>query len=523
MKFQRRLPYALVLFAGAAHAQAPAPRPAAAPPAGAPTRPAPAAGNAARTAQATGLGETKALKAWAELLEVMQSGNGLTASEVARRARETSADIDARRYAVKAAEENVSQAKYGFWPRLTLAAGYTRLSSIDAPSLGDFGGGGRLVVTTAPEGPIPAGEPLIAVTPPEISFEPVLDNYTLSAQLNVPLSDYVLRMSDAIASASHVKEAAVAQQTATMAAVDRDARVSYYEWIRAQAFELIAQQAQEQATGHLSDANNGFQAGLFSKADVMQAQARLGNADLAVERAKNARALRKVSLAVAMHDSSNTDYRPGENVFADAPELSRLPAATAAYREALTQRAELKALEATERAFTKQASVARVDRYPRLDAHAGALYANPNPRFFPQEERFDGTWEVGAVLSWTPTDIGGANAAGSAADARAKELAAQRRALMDGIRLEVESALVEAAQARYAIGTSAQTLAAAEESYRVRHELFRAGRATLTELTDAQTELTRARLELANSHIAARIALTQLSHAMGRDQKPAAR
>ena len=94
---------------------------------------------------------------------------------------------------------------------------------------------------------------------------------------------------------------------------------------------------------------------------------------------------------------------------------------------------------------------------------------------------------------------------------------------MDGIRLEVESALVEAAQARYAIGTSAQTLAAAEESYRVRHELFRAGRATLTELTDAQTELTRARLELANAHIAARIALTQLSHAMGRDQKPAAR
>jgi outer membrane protein TolC len=200
-----------------------------------------------------------------------------------------------------------------------------------------------------------------------------------------------------------------------------------------------------------------------------------------------------------------------------------LPAASAAYREAIGKRAELKALIENEKAFQKQAATERVNRYPRLDAQASALYANPNPRFFPQEEKFDGTWEIGAVLSWTPTDIGGANAASGAAEARARELAAQRRGLQDGIRVEVENALVEAAQARYAIEVSATTLAAAEESYRVRQELFRAGRATFTELQDALTEFTRARLELANSHIAARIALTQLHHAMGRDQQPQAR
>jgi outer membrane protein TolC len=293
--------------------------------------------------------------------------------------------------------------------------------------------------------------------------------------------------------------------------------------VRAQAFELIARQAEEQALGHLTDAQNGFQAGLLSKADVMQAQARLGSNQLDVERAKNARQVRHLSLAVAMHDTSGAVYQPGENVFAEAPELSRLPPAAAAYREALGARSELRALEQSERSFLKQASVERAARYPRLDGQASAMYANPNPRIFPQEEKWDGTWDAGIVLSWTPTDIGGANAAGSVAEARAKELAAQRKGLMDGIRLEVENALVEAAQAKYAIETSGTTLAAAEESYRVRHELFRAGRGTLTELTDAQTELTRARLELANAHIAARIALTQLHHALGRDQKPPAR
>jgi outer membrane protein TolC len=456
----------------------------------------------------------------------MRSGDGLTSDDVARRARATSTEIEAKRHAITAAEQGVAQVRFGFWPRLTLSADYTRLSDIEAPSLGDFGGGGQLVVTTTPpEGPRPIapGEPLFAVPTPEITFEPVLNNYTLGARLHVPLSDYVLTMSNAIAAASHAKEATVAQQEAVVAAVDRDARVIYYEWIRAQAFELIADQAREQATGHLKDAQNGFQAGLLSKADVMQAQARLGNNELSVERAKNATELRSVGLAVAMHDSSGVRYQAGENVFAEAPELSRLPAAAAAYREALGARSELRALAESEKAFQKQASTARVARYPRLDAHASALYANPNPRYFPQEERFDGTWDVGAVLSWTPTDIGGANAAGSAFEARAKELAAQRKGLMDGIRLEVESALVEAAQARYAIEVSAQTLAAAEESYRVRLELFRAGRATLGELTDAQTELTRARLELVNAHVAARIALTQLHHALGRDQKQPAR
>ncbi|HEY3500142.1 MAG TPA: TolC family protein [Polyangiaceae bacterium] len=537
MSFHRRLPYALLLLTGAANAQTPAPRPATQPPAPG-ARPAPGAqpapgvpapppftpGLAAQTAAATGIKDSEALRKWAQLLETMQSGNGLTAEEVAKRARATSADIEARRHAIRAADETVSQVKYGFWPRVTLSADYTRLSDVDAPSLGSFGGGGNLVATTSDQGPITPGvDPLFAVAVPEITFEPVLNNYTFAARLAVPFSDYVLRMSDAVAAASHAKEATIAQEQAVTGAVDRDARVAYYEWIRAQAFALIAEQAAEQATGHLTDAQNGFQAGLLSKADVMQAQARLGSAELAVERAKNAREIRRVSLAVAMHDTGEAAYQPGENVFAEAPELSRLPPAAAAYREALGARSELRALLESERSFQKQASVERVNRYPRLDGHASAMYANPNPRIFPQEERFDGTWDAGVVLSWTPTDIGGANAAASVAEARAKELAAQRKGLMDGIRIEVENALVEAAQAKYAIATSGQTLAAAEESYRVRHELFRAGRGTLTELTDAQTELTRARLELANAHIAARIALAQLHHALGRDQKPARR
>jgi outer membrane protein TolC len=54
----------------------------------------------------------------------------------------------------------------------------------------------------------------------------------------------------------------------------------------------------------------------------------------------------------------------------------------------------------------------------------------------------------------------------------------------------------------------------------VRRELFRAGRATQVEVTDAETDLTLARIEAVNAKINARIALVALSHALGRDVPP---
>ena len=74
--------------------------------------------------------------------------------------------------------------------------------------------------------------------------------------------------------------------------------------------------------------------------------------------------------------------------------------------------------------------------------------------------------------------------------------------------------------ARFAVGAVQEQLAASEEGFRTRGELYRAGRATSVELIDAETELTRTRLELVNAYVDLHIAQTQLDHALGRDQAP---
>jgi outer membrane protein TolC len=449
----------------------------------------------------------------------MRSGQGLTADEAARRAVASSAQVEAKRHAIASTEASIAQTKYAFWPRLTLSASYTRLSyaPIHVPDRAYT----DPLVSPAPGVPAPTREEYINGFKEQFrSFSPdIRNNYALNAQLAVPISDYLFRLSGAVRGANRSREAARADEAAARASVARDARVAYYQWIRAQAREIIALSSLEQARAHRSDATNAFQAGLASKADVLQTEAAVKSAELFGEQTKNATALGALSLRVAMHDTEGSSYQVGEDFLAPAPELDRLPTTDAAYREALASRAELKGLGALSDALRAQADTERARLYPRLDGQAAATYSNPNQRHLVVKEEFHGSWNAGVVLSWTPTEIGGALSSASVAEAKAKELESQAKALKDGLRLEVEQSLKAAEEARFAIEVTHVGAAAAEESYRVRRELFRAGRATLAELTDAEGALTNARLQMADAHVAARIALAELRHALGRDQQ----
>lgn len=445
---------------------------------------------------------------------VMFASDGLTSNEAARRAVQNSLAIAAKRHALEAADASIDEASAGFWPQLLLSARYSRLS--DATN--EFGGGGgALVLTTepAPEPrPLDPGEPLIAAS---AEFPVVLNNYALQASLNVPLSDYLLRTSRAVGAAKSSRQAAEHDERATELSVAREGRVAYYEWVRAFAQRIVSTQSVQLAQGRLQDAQVSFQAGLASRADVLRAEAGVKQAELVDERARRAAVIAELRLRVLMRDAGNEPYRVGENMLEELPALDRVLDAEAAYREALSQRPELAVLRQNQQALEQQAALARAGNFPRLDLQGNLIYANPNQRYFPQEDRWRGSWDVGVVLSWSPTDIPGAGASSRVAEARALELGVQRQALEDSLRVEVNDAIEAVKAARFALGASETALRAAEESYRVRRELYRAGRATLVEVTDAEVELTLARIEVVNARVDSRVALVVLDYALGRD------
>jgi outer membrane protein TolC len=447
-------------------------------------------------------------------LAALKAGaGGLTADQVAKRAAETSVDAQVKERGVEVAEARQQAAEASYWPTLTGTARYTRLSAVPPVALADprysfvVTQGQPVDATTGRAlnltGPNP--DTLIAASLPPFSVP--VNQYLLQASLTIPLSDYVFRVSKAIAAATHSARLAVAAQ----------ARIGYYQWIRARGQLVVAAQAVDQARAHLRDAQQMFAAGVISRADTLRAESQVKSNELLLTRAQHLAALTEEQLHIVMHDASARRYEIGEDVTAALPPRAADGELAHLQEEAFDHRVELRALDETAGSVHELARVARAARLPRLDLAGNAIYANPNQRIFPLQDRFDGTWDASVVLSWTPTDIPGARANVRTQEAQEAQILAQREALLDGLRLEVTQAYQAQLEAQVALDTTLQGLRAAEEGTRARRDLFRNGKATLVEVNDAETELTRAQLEVVNAHIDARIARVRLDHAVGRD------
>jgi outer membrane protein TolC len=439
---------------------------------------------------------------------------GLTAEEVAKRAEATSFDVRARREEVVAAAAAVDQALVSYFPRLNLGVRFSRLSPIAAPVLGSV-----VVAPTSPAGPIGPGSLLVNAP---ISFPVLLNQTTLQATLSIPISDYILRITQNHAAQNHSARAAEITEKATRLKIATDGRVAYYSWARARLQVLVAEQSVAQSQGHLRDVRRAYEVGTSSKADLMRVESLLATAELLLERARDLELQLEEQVRIAMHDPERKPYLIGEDLRADLLPLPNAHDLLALYNEAFERRLELRVFDENENALREQTKVARAGYYPRLDAVLDATYANPNPRMLPPSEEFTGSLVAGIQLTWAPNDWAAARAQARQLEARIAQLEAQKELLKDGLRTEVMQSFQAMREALVAIQTTARGLAAAEESYRVRRELFKNGRGTTVEVTDAETELTRARLEAVNARVDLRIARVRLVHAAGRDTTPSA-
>lgn len=442
----------------------------------------------------------------------------LTADEVARRSTERSARLEAKREAVRGVEAQREATLAKFYPKLTGTARYTRLSEITMPSFGGTPDGFVPVYANA-AGPVTPTTPLVAAPTPAITFPVLLNQWEFKASLAVPLSDYVFRLSTALSGAGKLRQSAEANEKAERLIIQTDARVAYYNWVKALGAEYVAGKSSEQVKSALEDTKRAFSLGTVSKADVLRLESALQRSELMKTRAHHMVELSAEQLRLLMNDSPDASYRVGEPMLEDV-EMPEVPSLEDALREARAKRLEVRALRALEESYEDGATLSKIEGLPRLDALGNLFTANPNPRLFPPTEVFTPGWDVSLVLTWTPTDIPGAMANASVSSSKAAEYRAQRQALEDGLRVEVAQAVLEAENAKTSVLTAEEVLRSAEEGYRVRRELYKVGRATTLELSDAETSLAQARLDLVFSKMDAKIARSRLLHVLGRDAEP---
>jgi outer membrane protein TolC len=275
----------------------------------------------------------------------------------------------------------------------------------------------------------------------------------------------------------------------------------------------VAADSLEQARSHLRLERSRLDAGLSTPANALRVESQEAVAELLLVRLTNLAELLDDQLRTAMRDSSGKSYAIGEDL--DAAIKTPIPPLEAAIVQSLEGRAELASTEYARQGEQSQAKAALTLLPPRLELYGALLDANPSPRYFPPQDRFHATWEMGARLTFSPNDAAISVAQARQHRARAAVLGAQRQRLIDGMRTEVVAARQAQEESRTALATTARGLAAAEESYRIRRSLFVEGRATSVELTDAETDLVRARFAAVDARIDLRLARIHLAKALG--------
>ncbi len=456
---------------------------------------------------------------------------GLTSEEVARRSVERSPMLAAKQAEVAAAEAQLDETLYMFIPQMELSASYARLSQAKL-DFGTDGFGEGYIVGALNEGPLTygpcqpgsifncvldsAGVPVGAAAVEFNINQPPLNSFTLQAQIGVPISDYIARLPTAKKAGKAQIRAAEYATTAELLTTQKDARVAYYDWIRAVASKVALQESLSRTQARLEDAEAAFEAGVASKADVMRLDAAVATLTAASIRAENFQVLAEQALSLQMGEDVSPRYQIGEDMLTPEPPLTDADDLQAMIEEAEQQRYEMKAFASSTESLEYAIKTTRAGYYPRLDGFAEATYANPNQRFFPLEAVFNGSWSAGVSLTFVINEAITTSAKVKQLQANERQLEAQREALRRGLAMEVAAAYAERQSVLAELEYIERATESAAEGYRVAVDLYQVGDATTTDILDAEYERVDATLRNINAKIDLRIANLKVLYATGR-------
>ncbi len=438
-------------------------------------------------------------------------GESMSSETAARLAVAHSPTVKGARVALRKAREGASRAWLAVYPRLDLSARYTRLSDVERGEIALPGMPDALTDAAIPDAATDMGESSSAA---DSIFPQILNQYALRAEVKYPLSDLFFTILPAYRAAEGFGDAQAKSIEAERQKAALAAREAFYNFARARAALVVAMAGLAQAQAHRRDVAAMVNAGALARVELMRMDAQIAAARVAVERARGGVAIARTGLGVLLGREVPEKLAIEEDLDQPLPELEAKQ--DDLLEQAAKQRPEMQALAELIEAHHQSVSANQGGRLPHLSLAAGLDYANPNQRAFPPEEKFIPSWDISAVLSWSPNDLLDADRGVAEANADLEKARYDMEALRDALKIEVAQACEEYTSARAAMGAARAGIEAAEESFRVRREQFQAGSAVATEVIDAESELRRARLELVNASIDVRIARARLDRAVGR-------
>ncbi len=443
----------------------------------------------------------------ARALRSLYVPDGLTSDQAVERVLAISPAIKRTTALMLVAKGAALQAMSGLAPRLDLQGRHSQLSPVQTAGLS--GGTDFTGLIDQLQDPI-AQELWTGLT--SYTFPSLTRQTEFDATLSYSFTGALAQSLPAYRAAKESKVAARYQIEAQNNNVAFDTRQAYYEYARAEAGLAVAKFALDAAVSQRKETEALVGAGSAARVDLMRVQAQEEAARVGVEQANlglqvAARALQALML---------TDQLPSLGEDLSEP-VTGIPAGTEQQLQtrAYENRPDLLALRKYIDVKHHQLRSANGGRAPDLLVRASAQYSNPNLRVVPQQERFIGTWEVGAVIRWAPNDTVNAQGRSRQLQGELEQAYADVTILEQQVRVEIARGYHGIEAAQRALQSARLGLNASREGYRVTREQLQAGIVNTTTLLQAQSELIRAQVDVVDSAIGLRVAKAQLLRAIG--------
>lgn len=287
-----------------------------------------------------------------------------------------------------------------------------------------------------------------------------------------------------------------------------DVKSAYFDLLRAQGQQEVAQAAVDAATARLKDASARFSAGTAPKFDVTRAQVDVANLNQQLIRAKSRVAVARAALNRTLGIDIDA---PTEVVGSDVAVQDLKVDIEKSIEEAYAKRPEVISAQTLVDLSKKNVKLQRTGILPTLSASANYTYNFRVAGFSTGNESWIALLDL-RVPIW---DGGITKAKVDQANADLDKSIQTLQSVKLGVALGVKSAALALQDAIERVAAASQNVALAEEALRLARVRYNSGIATLVEVTDAEAALTQARTDWLNARYDYVLALAGLERAVG--------